>query len=105
MKSILKFFTDYIGSTIFIVIYFAWWIFVLYWFTFVNGKFQNSGGMENGAIIMYSFFIAAFYSLIFSFLALINFKRKRKNFLIFLGIVLFPILLIFLYLFIFAIRK
>jgi hypothetical protein len=63
-------------SKIFMLMYAAWWFYFIYWFA--SGKYKQLGscGAANGALIVYSLFFVA----IFSLLLLIEiFKCKKED--------------------------
>ncbi|HKR04950.1 MAG TPA: hypothetical protein VJY62_09960 [Bacteroidia bacterium] len=86
-------------SKIFMLMYTAWWIYFVYWFASGSYKYPHSCGAANGALIAYSLFFVAVFSL---FLLIELFKCKKEDrvyYLLLLGLVWIPPLGVFLYLY------
>ena len=91
----MKIFVRHKLSTVLLVIYTLWWVFVLTWFNSDKAAYPHSCGAANGGLIVLSLFISLLYSLGLLFLIILNKGQKRNDYLKFLGFVLLPAILIF----------
>ena len=77
--------------------YFTWWTYAICWFSSDKSKYPNACGAANGAIIMFTTFIIAIFSL-FLLIEIINCKKdNRLYYLMLFGIVWLPPFSILLY--------
>jgi hypothetical protein len=84
-------FTRHIKSTILLIAYGLWWTYVFYWFTSGASAYPNSCGAANGGLVILTLLIVAIYTLTGSILTITSKGQRRKDFLIFVGLILSPI--------------
>jgi hypothetical protein len=87
-------------SKMFMLMYAAWWSYFVYWFASAKYKPPGSCGGANGALVVYSIFFVAIFSL---FLFIEIFKCKKENrfyYLLLLGLVWLPPLGVIFYLYV-----
>jgi hypothetical protein len=84
-------------STIFLVIYYLWWCFLVNFFISGSSAYPNSCGAANGGLIIYTLFIVIIYTLILLIFIIRFSKQARKDYLLFLGLTLAPILILWTY--------
>ncbi len=91
----MKLFIRHKISTLFLIIYIFWIVFVINWFKSGSSNYPNSCGAANGALIMITFLIIAIYSFIIIIKIIIAKEQNRSDFLKILGLIFFlPIVLI-----------
>ena len=97
----MRLFADHIKSTIFLIIYFTWWALFFFWFNSGASDSLESCGAGNGALVMITLIIGSVFALTFSILTITNNGQRRIDYLLFLGMTLFPVILIIFFLNIF----
>jgi hypothetical protein len=80
-------------------LYAVWWLYIVYWFASGSSIYPHSCGAANGALIIYSLFLTAIFSLLLIIQLIKSTKEHRLYYLALLGLVLIPPLLIFIYLY------
>ena len=86
---ILNLFKKHKTSTVFLLLYIVWWIFVWRWFSSDSSAYPNSCGAANGGLLMLTILISVIYFIILLIKTAISKEEKRWDYLFFLGIVFF----------------
>ena len=94
----MQIFKRHILSTIFLTIYFVWWLGFISWFAFGNSNSPNSCGAVNGALVVWTAIIVIVNFLTLLVKILITKGQNRADYMKFIGMVLFPVLLLMMYL-------
>ena len=94
----MNLFSRHTKSAILLIPYIILWIYVFYWFISGSAAYPHTCGAANGGLVMLALFITTLYFVVLLTLVIANKGQKQKDYLIFLGIVLLPIVsIIFLF--------
>ncbi len=93
LKPLIEFMKRRTLTTIFLAIYFIWWILCFNLFHRIAEEPRSSCGAANGMLLILIFLVFVIYSIITLTLMLINVDQKRKDFTIAFLLVLFPFII------------
>jgi hypothetical protein len=83
-------FTRHIKSTLLLLGYAGWWIYITYWFVSGAAAYPNSCGAANGALIIITLLISFLYIVPVLIICIVKKGQTQKDFKIFAGIILAP---------------
>ena len=89
-------FARHIKSMVAMAIYGLWWAFLLNWFTSGLANAPRSCGAANGALVMLTLLLMAVFGAVLAIFSVMSNGQERKDYLVFLGLLLAPLLYLFL---------
>ncbi len=87
---------DHKKSTLFLILYFSWWIYFAYSF-FINNDASRGYLQNNASLLIISFSIMLIYWLILLFMVLMSKAEKQADFLLFFALVSTPLVITLFY--------